>query len=159
VHAAGQHFKQNYLTLFSFPSLSKKQYHLADLMIFVKPDVSCSIECNRLPVCVPPRADLVWRVRELQRADCRHSPASGLPARSGNMLDRSPHASSSPTSSCKRIALASRSGSAHLPLQQRRPVGLWLAAVAGAWWPAVVACAVQHSLSVTGTDSRDGVAS
>jgi hypothetical protein len=35
-----------------------------------------------------------------------------------------------PVSSCKRIAPASRSGGAHLPLPQRRSVGLWRAAAA-----------------------------
>ncbi len=85
-------------------------------MIFVKPLVSCPIECIRLLVCVLPpcptrgsRTDFgELRVRALQRADCPHAPASGLFARSGNRLVLSPHASSSPASSCKRIAPASR---------------------------------------------------
>ena len=96
------------------------------------------------------------RVRALQRADCPHAPACGLPARFGNRLARSPHASCSPASSCKRIAPASRSGGAHLPLLQRRPWDCGVQRPQWLWRPAAVACAVQHSFTVIGTDSRDG---
>ena len=127
----------SYLILFSFPSLSMKQNHMAvserNLMEFVKPAISCPIECNLLLVCVLiscgfqkaacPRAP-EQLVRALQRADCLHAPACGLPAHFGNRLASSPHASSYPASSCKRIALALGAGGAHLPLPQQLPLGL-----------------------------------
>ena len=119
-----------YPVLLSFSTLSIKQNRLAvaerNLMEFVKPAVSCPIECNRLLVCV--RISCGFRRADCrlsaQRADCPHGPACGWPARFDNRLARSPHASSSPASSCKRIAPASRSGGARLPLPQRRPLGL-----------------------------------
>jgi hypothetical protein len=114
-----------YPVLLSFSTLSIKQNRLAvaerNLMEFVKPAVSCPIVC--LSACGS-RAGFGERVRALQRADCPHGPACGWPARFDNRLARSPHASSSPASSCKRIAPASRSGGARLPLPQRRPLGL-----------------------------------
>ncbi len=79
VHAAAQHSKKNYehLILFSFPSLSIKQNFLAvderNLMEFVKPAVSCSVECNRLLVCV--------RTQDLVRGL-----ASGVSARSSEQM-------------------------------------------------------------------------
>ncbi len=87
-------------------------------------------------------------VRTLWRADCPCALATGLPARF--------MCKQSPASSCKRIAPASRSGGAHLPLPQRQPVGLCgVQRQQWSWWPAAVACAVQHSLTEPGTNSRD----
>ncbi len=136
----------SYLILFSFPSLSIKQNRLAvterNLMEFVKPAVSCPIECNRLLVCV--RISCGFR-----RADCPRALATGLPARlmraflprapaSGSLLPRAPAA---PTSRCRS------DGPWDCGVQRQQ----W------SWWPATVACAVQHSLTVTVTctHSRD----
>ncbi len=135
-------------------------HHLAWMLSPVAGDATGALDpVARLPAqplanagATPLHLSLI-RVLALQRADCPHVPACGLPARFGNRLARSPHASSSPASSCKRIAPASRSGGAHLPLPQRRPGTV---AGSGCSGPdAAVACAVQHSLTVTGTDSRD----
>ncbi len=133
----------SYLILFSFPSLSMKQNHMAvserNLMEFVKPAISCPIECNLLLVCVLiscgfqkaacPRAP-EQLVRALQRADCLHAPACGLPL---------PWAPVGPTSRCR----SNCPWDCDVHLQQ------W------SWWPAGVAYAVQHSLTVTGSDSKD----
>jgi hypothetical protein len=110
--------------LFSFPSLSKKKYHLAvaarKLMIFVKPAVSCPIECNRclsqLSAC--PREQISCGVsvrsserivRTLRQADCPRALATGLTARliraarpgfpaRGSLLPRVP---AQPTARCR----------------------------------------------------------
>ncbi len=166
MHAAGQHFKKNYglpyIVLVSEPEHKANRLAVAErnLMEFLKPAVSCPIECNCLLVCVQISCGFgERRVRALQRADCPHAPGCGLPARFDNRLALSPHASSSPARqrellqehcSCLSLrrrpppaAAATVPGTAACSVQQR------------SWWPAAVACAVQHSLTVTGTDSRD----
>ncbi len=135
-----------YPVLLSFSTLSIKQNRLAvaerNLMEFVKPAVSCPIECNRLLVCVRiscgfrracPRATasrLSELLQLLMQAVLPRAPASGL------LLPRAPAA---PTSRCRS------DGPWDCSVQRQQ----W------SWWPAAVACAVQHSLTVTGTDSRD----
>jgi hypothetical protein len=88
-----------------------------------------------------------WIVRTLRLADFPRALETGLSTRlmraalprapaSGLLLPRAPAA---PTSRCHSgtVDCSGRIGP-------------------GPWWPAAVACAIQHSLTVTGTDSRDG---
>ena len=86
-------------------------------------------------------------VRTVRRADGPRALTTGLPASlmqavlprapaSGLLLPRAPAA---PTSRCRS------DGPWDCGVQRQQ----W------SWWPAVVACAVQHSLTATGTDSRD----
>jgi len=70
-------------------------------------------------------------VRTVLRADGPHALTTGLPAR---IMQAVPP--------CKRIAPASRSGGAHLPLPQRQPLGLCRAAAA----VVLVACSGTSSL-------------
>jgi hypothetical protein len=91
-------------------------------------------------------------VRTLLRADCPRALATGLttrliraalpraPAR-GLLLPR-PRVQAAPTVTSRRRC----DGPWDCGLQRQQ----W------PWWPAALACAVQYSLSVTGTDSRDG---
>jgi hypothetical protein len=123
----------SYPILLLFSSLSIKQNRLAvaerNLMEFVKPAVSCPIECNRLLVWV--RIWRGFRRAACLRADGPHALTTGLPAR---IMQAVPP--------CKRIAPASRSGGAHLPLPQRQPLGLCRAAAA----VVLVACSGTSSL-------------
>ena len=86
-------------------------------------------------------------VRTVRRADGPRALTTGLPARlmqavlprapaSGLLLPRAPAA---PASRCRS------DGPWDCGVQRQQ----W------SWWPAAVACAVQHSLTATGTDSRD----
>jgi hypothetical protein len=86
-------------------------------------------------------------VRTVRRADGPRALTTGLPARlmqavlprapaSGLLLPRAPAA---PASRCRS------DGPWDCSVQRQQ----W------SWWPAAVACAVQHSLTVKGTDSRD----
>ncbi len=91
MHVAGQHFKKNYelpyIALVSEESEHKAKSSGRNLMEFVKPAVSCPIECNRLLVCVRVSASGMYArsseqvVRTLRRADCPHALATGLLAR------------------------------------------------------------------------------
>jgi hypothetical protein len=83
-------------------------------------------------------------VRTVRRADGPRALTTGLPARLMQaVLPRAPasglRAPAAPTSCCRSDG----------PWDCRVQRQQW------SWWPAVVACAVQHSLTVTGTDSRD----
>ncbi len=166
VHAAGQHFKKNYelpyIVLVAEPEHNAKSSGRSR----TKFDGIC--EARRIvphwmqsSACL--RADLVrvsasgvsaryseQIVLKVRRADGPRALTTGLPARlmqavlprapaSGLLLPRAPAA---PTSRC-------HSDSPWDCVVQRQQ---WC------WWPAavLVACAVQHSLTVTGTDSRDG---
>jgi hypothetical protein len=148
------------LILFSFPSLSIKQNRLAvaerNLMEFVKPAVSCPIECNRLLVCV--RISCGFR-----RAACPRAPVSRLSARSGVRIAR---ALTTGLPACLMQAVLPRAPASRLllprspaaPTSRCRsdgPCDCGVQRQQWSWWPAAVACAVQHSLTVTGTDSQD----
>ena len=91
----------SYLILFSFPSVSIKQNRLAvaerSLMEFVKPAVSCPIECNRLLVCVRISCGF-WR------AACPRAPASRLSARSGVRIARALWQQACPLASCEQFS-------------------------------------------------------
>jgi hypothetical protein len=150
----------SYPILLLFSSLSIKQNRLAvaerNLMEFVKPAVSCPIECNRLLVCVR-----IWR--GFRRAACPRAPASRLSARSGVRMACTLWQQACLLASCKQFPPASglllpRAPAA--PTSRCRSDSPWDCVVQRqqwCWWPAavLVAFAVQHSLTVTGTDSRD----
>ena len=87
----------SYPILLSFPSLSIKQNRLAvaerNLMEFVKPALSCPIECNRLLVCVQISCGF-------RRAACPRTPASRSSARSGVRIARALWQQACPLVSC-----------------------------------------------------------
>ena len=149
-----------YPVLLSFSTLSIKQNRLAvaerNLMEFVKPAVLCPIECNRLLLCV--RISCGFRRADCrlsaQRADCPHGPACGWPARFDNGLPARLMQAVLPRAPASGLLLPR----APAPTPRCRSDGQWdcgLQRPQWPWWPEAVACAVQHSLTVTGTDSLD----
>jgi hypothetical protein len=151
----------SYPVLLSFPSLSIKQDRLAvaerNLMEFVMPAVSCPIECNRLLVCV--RISCGFR-----RAACLRAPACRLSARSGVRMARALWQQACPLASWEQFSRELlQTDCSCLALRRRPPPA------AAATAPGTVACSgssgpgglqlwpvlCQHSLTVTGTDSRD----
>jgi hypothetical protein len=154
----------SYPILLSFSSLSIKQNRLAvaerNLMEFVKPAVSCLIECNCLLVCV-------WISCGFRRAACPRAPASRLSARSGRLRRADgPRALTTGLPARLMQAVLPRAPASGLllprapaaPTSRCRSDGPWDCGVQRqqwSWWPAALACAVQHSLTMTGIDSRD----
>jgi hypothetical protein len=103
VHAAAQPFKKNYelpyIVLVSEPEHKAKLSGSSrtNLMEFVKPAVSCPIECIRLLVCVRISCGF-WR------AACPRAPASRLSARSGVRIARALWEQACPLASCKQFS-------------------------------------------------------
>jgi hypothetical protein len=128
-----------YPVLLSFSTLSIKQNRLAvaerNLMEFVKPAVSCPIECNRLLVCV--------RISCGFRRACPRATASRLSARSGVRMARALWQQACPLASCKQFSRELLQ--ADCALRRRpppAPLGLWRAAAA----VVLVACSLSSSL-------------
>ena len=120
-----------YPVLLSFSTLSIKQNRLAvaerNLMEFVKPAVSCPIECNRLLVCV--------RISCGFRRACPRATASRLSARSGVRMARALWQQACPLASCKQFSRELLQADCSCLALRRRPPP-----AAAATAPGTVAC-------------------
>jgi hypothetical protein len=129
-----------YPILLSFPSLSIKQNRLAvaerNLKEFVKPAVSCPIECDCLLVCM--RISCGFR-----RAACPRAPVSRLSARSCVRIARALWQQACPLSSCEQFSRELlQADCSCLALRQRPPPA------AAATAPVTVSCSGRLAAAV-----------
>ncbi len=90
---------------------------------------------------------IVRTLRWFRCADCPRALATGLPA----FLMRAVH----PRAPASELLLPRTPAALTSRCRSGGPWDCGMQRPQWSWWPSAVACAVQHSLTVTGTDSRD----